>query len=87
MLPHSPCLFLTLVRTQGQEDKARCVGRSLGDPHTAGVWSSICQEGHSSCQVPGLGESSVLNESESSPGFSLPSSGLGMGSRDGYLGR
>lgn len=33
------------------------------------------------------GVSSVLNERESSPGFSLLSSGLGMGSLDGYLGR
>lgn len=31
--------------------------------------------------------SSVLNKREPSPGFSLLSSGLGMGSLDGYLGR
>lgn len=55
VLPHGPCLLLTLVLTQGQEDKARCVRRSPGDPHTAGVWSSICQGGHSSYQMPGLG--------------------------------
>lgn len=54
-MPHGPCFFLTLVLTQGQEDKARCVGRSPGDPHTAGFWSSICQGGHSSSQMPGLG--------------------------------
>lgn len=28
VLPHSPC-FLTLVLTQGQEDKARCVAGPL----------------------------------------------------------
>lgn len=55
VLPHGLCFFLTLVLTQGQGDKARCVGRSSGDPHTVGFWSSNCQGGHSSSHMPGMG--------------------------------
>lgn len=87
MLPHGPCLFLTLVLTQGQEDKARCVGRSpRGPSHSWGLEFHL-PRGPQQLLDAWAGILSVLNERESSPGFSLLSSGLGMGSLDGYVGR
>lgn len=63
-----------------------CVQVPRGPSHS---WSLEFHLPRGPQQLPDAwaGVLSVLNERESSPGFSLLSSGLGMGSLDGYLGR